>query len=226
MSYDAELLKLLRQASIEHSVLQLKLLHEYKERMNQLIGPAESSGILLPEKGDEKHRPHDRGGGTSMSDLVFEMTRTSVLAWEQWLRLSTKQLDYTVGMLRGGRREGEKCDDLELDAKAKAGTKVDLPFRIRNPYPFQTRVSFGTLSLCPPKDGKRLYPTHKVTRTDGAEGGDDFCLHSSEEGHFRLSVDVAKDWAPGTYEGDAPVLLERAVVGTLGVRIRVGEDKK
>lgn len=225
MSYDAELLKLLRQASIEHSVLQLKLLHSYKQRMNEMLGDGDSSGILLPEKEEGKERRPRDGGETTVSDLVFELTRTSVLAWEQWLRLSSKQLDFSVGVLgRDRRRERDRCEDLQLEAKVKRGEAVEMPFRIRNPYPFRTRVSFGTLGLCP-KDGKPWHPMHRVTRRDGAEEGDDFSLRSSEEGHFVLAVNVDEELAPGTYEGEASVLLERAVVGTLAVKITVDEDK-
>ena len=235
MSNESELLTLMRKASIEYSVLQLRMLHEYKERMNQLLGSPPADAIVRDEKSAparkgrgkkadaEKEVAPSRGSGT-LSDLVFELTRTSVMAWEQWLRFSTRQLDVTVDMLRKGGAVGGGGGDVHLSGRVAKGGSLDMRFRVRNPYPFRSQLSFGTLSLA--KGETHVYPPFRVKRAVPAEDGDELALAPSEEGHFELAIRMDGRAAPGSYNGEVPVYLERAVVGRLVVKVEVSGARK
>ena len=169
--------------------------------------------------------PTRSSGNGTLSDLVFELTRTSVMAWEQWLRFSSRQLDFTVDMLRKGARGGDGGGgggDVHLSGKVSKGASLEMPFRVRNPYPFRSQLSFGTLSLA--KGDTHLYPTFSVKRTVAT---DDAAISSSpsEEGHQSWRSRSLAARSPAAIRRD-PAPFESAVVGRLVVKVDVSGARK
>lgn len=238
MSSDADLLKLLREAAIEYSVFQLRLVQSLKEGVAKGAygygapfgtgplraddeageGEVENDEDGNDEDGDDDGRRRRRR--SSLADVAYEIARASIAQHEQVMRLYARQLDATVGVLQAAGRSA--CSPAELVVRMRverAGERVQAAaaFRVENPYPFRVELDFGQ-GRWASRGGERAQADLRYER-QGPDAGD-FSLRPGAEARVRVVLESG-GLAAGTHVARVPVLLDGRMVGRLELKVEV-----
>jgi hypothetical protein len=220
MSTDAEVLRLLRQASIDYTALQLRLLHDYKRWVAEAVAPVAQQSVLQPANGKAGEAPGRPR--TNLSDVLFESTRYSIATYAHWLQLQNKQLDFLADMLRGPSRHGPEglgFGDLQIQVAGQAGERVKASFNVANPFPFKAQVGFSTVTLRRDGEEKRSLAAAEFARTSDPK--DDVGVGAGERAAFEMTLALDAALAPGRYLAQTTVLLDTRPAGTLLVSLDV-----
>ncbi|MBI4516548.1 MAG: hypothetical protein HY699_12120 [Deltaproteobacteria bacterium] len=208
---DAELLKRARAAALATAVQQLRLIHELKQR-SPLAQSGQAAPYALPPSVQSE-----------ASDLLFDVTRLSLLNYEQWLKLSGKHFDFIADTLVRLGRHAPSPAQLSLKAAAKPGERATARLVIENPLAQRAQVSFTVPVLRQEAGGLVLPAMVSCERIDdqgrAVAGYNE--LEPRQSARFQFVVVPDQRAGAGCYRGEANVCAGAKVVGRLSLEVEV-----